>query len=135
MESRYKFRGKSIHDGEWLYGLLNKGINGDEGKWYIAEHGLYSNVEVDPVTIGQYTGRKDSKKKEMYEGDIVKEVTPRIHGGEYIVIWKETGYIGQAEDGDEYGPYTKNLYINDRNPIWEIIGTIHDKKKVKKKKV
>ena len=64
----YKFHGKRIDNGEWVYGFLIQYENG----WFICNFiGDAYQYEVDPSTVGQFTGMKDKNGREIYEGDTV----------------------------------------------------------------
>lgn len=111
-----KFRGKRLDNGEWLYGslvILN-------GRYFIFDDA--NRHEVDPATVGQYTGLKDMHSAEIYEGDIIGGSNGSINGRywpfQIIIEWDEAAC----------GFNTPNWGYMDSTHFFEIKGNIHDHK-------
>lgn len=138
----YKFRGKMIPENEWIYGTLLRipappycwGENPPKDKYYIQfadprympDWGMpYKMVqgEVNPETIGQYTGLKDRNMKEIYEGDVVKIDIDRAY-----VKWNDKyGYFQLIPIGDYYFDSDVIGQVLEYADV-EVIGNIYDNK-------
>ena len=76
------FRGKRIADGEWVYGFLlicderyliipETKIGCVTTEWLKkGEYAFYGFVEVDPDTVGEFSGKCDDNDRRIFEGDI-----------------------------------------------------------------
>ena len=116
------FRGKSNEwktYNNWWQGYL---VGDYEGNKYFCYYEKEKTVfvELQPETIGQYTGLKDKNGNKIFEGDILA-YQKDDNSNNYIVKWKESG--------------SQFVAMNDINftPTWvweklEIIGNIHDNK-------
>lgn len=112
-----KFRGMDIVNNKWLYGNLEIPlINQSKSKYFIIgyAYGQYQKHEVDPKTVGQYTGLKDKNGKDIYEGDIVKCF---VNGNSYVSF-----------KGGAYGLIFDYNFIpfNDVYGEMEVIGNIYE---------
>ncbi len=132
MNRTIKFRGKRLDNGEWVYGSLAE----THGKLFIGiptdpDNPVYMMDwhEVDPATVGQFTGLLDKNGKEIYEGDIVTV------NGRYprVVLWDKMMWALMPTEY-YHDAYFWVMNLQHPGPDWwedfsdefEIIGNIHD---------
>lgn len=131
------FRGKRIDNGESVYGDLVHMENKSYISYYyesalstfinetfeydgISIVGVAPFVEVDPSTVGQYTGLTANGKK-IFEGDIVKVSSPA--GSSYYAKIEYDCGCYWISNPDIQIPDTIN---NFNMEFVEVIGNIHD---------
>lgn len=122
------FRGKRVDNGEWIEGFYAKS---GEKKYILIDNdiavGYLAMKEVNPDTIGQYTGLTDKNGTKIFEGDIVKREYTLWHGETKKT--RET-QIGVVSYSNKDCGFCLDKVCNLRKP-WdgdtlEIIGNIHD---------
>lgn len=86
------------------------------------KNGFY---EVDPKTIGQFSGLSDSNGNNIFEGDIVKS-----NGKSYLVIFWCGMFYASVEDCNEhiYGGFPLHALTTtaDNDRLCEIVGNRYD---------
>jgi uncharacterized phage protein (TIGR01671 family) len=90
MSKEILFRGKRIDNGEWVYGDLFTGEHPSITWWERIEdvdgHPSFELdcADVEPETVGQYTGLKDRNGQRVFHKDLW-----HFHGLTYTVEWDE----------------------------------------------
>lgn len=122
------FRGKTkanhIVDGYWLYGDLVHLVY-NEGLVFMFNE-LQILDEVDPETVGQYTGLKDKNGKRIFEGDIVQWKDENFNNYTSVVEWCGEKWNYPAFDLAKHDYECNGLQYVHEDCIIEVIGTIYD---------
>lgn len=99
------FRAKRIDNGKWVEGYYIQA----EGKHFIIKYGMICGnndflsmddeyAEIDPTTLSQFTGWKDSHGNRIFENDIVEIVSSPKTSYKYLIWWNREMSMIEAID-------------------------------------
>lgn len=135
MKREIKFRGKRLDGQGWAFGSyieaeLQNGIAHEIIPYKRGE----PVVEVDPDTVGQFTGVKDKNGMRIFEGDV-------LGVGGRIIGWVQGGvrgycydvvYVNHPKGEERYTLYATATY--DYRDRLEVVGNIYDNPEMLKTK-
>ncbi len=128
------FRGKRIDDGDWEYGnfIKHPDILDRTKKYHYIEN--YDGIgEVEPETVGQFTGLLDKNGNKIFEGDII-DINQTVNGCNlFEIVWDKTQwnarYFIEMITPRLY-EYNFNELVDANIDVYEkeieIVGNIHD---------
>lgn len=140
----FKFRGKRIDNGEWVYGLLpfhnviREFSNENSHNECLNNNCDYKDYTVDTSTVDQMIDIDVEMKGELYENDIIEVCFGYVEYRKYVVqrtcdCWGEplcdTAYVGCIYDHTA-SISLEDLIDDDGYAMFNVIGNLHENREL-----
>lgn len=121
-----KFKAKKLSDGEWVEGDLYHNVRGFECCIGQQEKKGVFVYPVDPSSVCQYTGLKDKKGTDIFEGDLLYDEDSGIVSA---IKWKRNicGYVYEKA-----GAFATIRVFSNHTCFLKVIGNKFDRKEGEK---
>ena len=120
-----RFKAKRLDNNKWVEGDLYHNVRGYDciGQLEGKDVMVYP---IDPSTVCQYTGLKDKSGKEIWEGDVLDEVSKFGYCGG-IVTFRYGAFCLLARNGKDFCIALANLKSGDSMNRFKVVGNKFDK--------
>ncbi len=121
MKREILFRGKQLSNGEFIEGSLTVDCHGNCCIYHplnVPIGGGFQYFDIDPETVGQYTGIDDREGNKIFEGDIFKIGAEE---GIFTVKFDYGCFLAYDYNGEQVGILSElsTMFV-------KVIGNIHD---------